>query len=286
MLPTPVKTPQKNQVAKSTMAAKALFQDHSNAALQSPRKNQKRRHNGFSLESFSEDAPSQDPIQIHVDSRDHLPEVDTSTDNPFYTAPSSESRKRAAPTRQKMAGPSKRRKASTEQEKRPLDPEVEEAIDKDEGMVYIFRGKKVYRRFDDAGEEEEVIDPEELGLLEREANGHEIVRPLKTLTRKSIKPRRLFQDDTSAQALPDHQASQSDEEAETEIEDDQAAEDLEPPSPSRATRSRTRGVSNSGGSKKVSPFDAWPRLKSGARSGTSVPASKGRKRTAAEALDV
>jgi len=138
MLPTPVKTPQKNRVAKSTMAAKALFQDHSNAALQSPRKNQKRRHNGFSLESFSEDAPSQDPIQIHVDSRDQLPEVDASIDNPFYTAPSSESRKRAAPTRPKMAGPSKRRKTSAEQEKRPLDPQVEEAINKDEGMVYIL----------------------------------------------------------------------------------------------------------------------------------------------------
>lgn len=138
MLPTPVKTPQKNRLAKPTMAARALFQDHPSATLQSPRKNSKRRHNGFSLESFSEDASFQDPIQIHVDSRDQLPEVDTSTDNPFYTAPSSESKKRAAPPRQKMAGASKRRKVSTEQEKRPLDPQVEEAIDKDEGMVYVL----------------------------------------------------------------------------------------------------------------------------------------------------
>jgi len=138
MLPTPVKTPQKDRLAKPTMAARALFQDHSSATLESPRKTQKRRHNGFSLESFSEDASSQDPVQIHVDSRDQLPELDTSTDNPFYTAPSAEIKKRAAPPRQKMAGPSKRRKVSTEQEKRPLDPQVEDAIDKDEGMVYIL----------------------------------------------------------------------------------------------------------------------------------------------------
>lgn len=158
----------------------------------------------------------------------------------------------------------------------------------------------MYRRFDDAGDEEEVIDPDELGLLSRSraTNGHEIVKPLKTLTRKSIKPRRLFQDEGSAHPLPNQQGSHSDEEAETEIEDDQPAEvDLEEQrqeltSPSRATRSRARDVSNSGGtsggSKKRSPFDTWPRLKSGARSGGSgsVPASKGRKRTAAEALEV
>lgn len=132
-----------------------------------------------------------------------------------------------------------------------------------------------------------MIDPEELGLLEREVNGRDLVRPLKTLTRKSIKPRRLFQDEPSAQRVP-QQASQSDEEAETEIEDNHPAEndEQELPSPSRATRSRTRDVSNSAGSKKRSPFDAWPRLKSGARSSGSVPASKGRKRTAAEALEV
>ncbi|KAK5936941.1 hypothetical protein PMZ80_010879 [Knufia obscura] len=288
MLPTPDKTPQKKHIPKATMAARALFQDQPNAMHQSPRKTQKKRHNGFSLESFSAATSSQDPVQIHVDSRDQVPEVDTSAENPFNAVPPTESKKRAAPSRQKMTSATKRRKVSAEEdEKRPLDPQVEEAIERDEGMVYVFRGKKVYRRFDDAGEEEEVIDPEELGLLEREVNGRDLVRPLKTLTRKSIKPRRLFQDEPSAQRVP-QQASQSDEEAETEIDDNHPAEndEQELPSPSRATRSRTRDVSNSAGSKKRSPFDAWPRLKSGARSSGSVPASKGRKRTAAEALEV
>lgn len=116
------------------MAARALFQD---AAADTPRKTSKRkRHNGFSLESFSENAAN-GGIQIHVDSRDQVPEVDATEDNPFFAAESTTtSKKRSAPVAQKVAGTPKRRKVSTE--KKPLDPQVEEAIEKDEGMVYVL----------------------------------------------------------------------------------------------------------------------------------------------------
>lgn len=130
-----------------------------------------------------------------------------------------------------------------------------------------------------------MIDPEALGLLERQPDAREIVKPLKTLTRKSIRPKRLFQQE--------QQPSQSDEEAETEIEDNDVgpsgadnADDVEDPeeqpSPSRSTRSQTKKIGANGRGKKESPFDSWPRLKAGSRS-SSV---KGRKRTAAEALEV
>lgn len=146
-------------------------------------------------------------------------------------------------------------------------------------LILHSRGKKVYRRFDDAGDEEEVIDPEELGLLARRHGTYETLKPLKTLTRKSIRPRRLFQEEK--------QASQIEEEAETEIEDhdqfkDDDLEEQEQPSPSRSTRSQMKKVSVSGGSKKTSPFDSWPRLKSGSRSSST----RGRKRNASEALEV
>lgn len=151
------------------------------------------------------------------------------------------------------------------------------------------RGKKVYRRFEDAGDEEEVIDPNELGLLERRHGARDIIKPLKTLTRKSIRPRRLFQEEK--------QPSQSDEEADTEIEDSNQAEaavneDEEQPSPSRSTRSHAKKVTNGGSGKKTSPFDSWRRLKSGSGSGsatatgTASSSTRGRKRTAAEALEV
>jgi len=149
--------------------------------------------------------------------------------------------------------------------------------------MFLSRGKKVYRRFDDLGDEEEVIDPEELGLLQRERGGKEIAAPLKTLTRKSIKPRRLFQTEEKQQQKFHH----TDEEAETEIEDNRegSASEQELPSPSRATSSKVPGAASASGGKKRSPFDSWPRLKSGDRSSLSVPASKGRKRTATEALN-
>lgn len=150
----------------------------------------------------------------------------------------------------------------------------------------------MFRRFEDAGDEEEVIDPEELGLLEREINGRDIVKPLKTLTRKSIKPRRLFQEEAKAKAAAKKQISHTDEEAETEIEDNLAGPvslEEEMPSPSRATRSRTRDVSKDGqNGKKRSPFDSWARVKPGSTgsSSGSVPPSRSRKRTAADALDI
>lgn len=139
MLPTPVKTPQKKQLPKSSMAARALFQDQPTTMFESPRKSQKKkvRHNGFSLESFSENASSQDAIQIHVDSRDQVPEIDTSEENPFYVAPTPEVKKRTTSSSQKVSGTSKRRKVSAE-EKKALDPQVEEAIHRDEGMVYVL----------------------------------------------------------------------------------------------------------------------------------------------------
>lgn len=146
-------------------------------------------------------------------------------------------------------------------------------------LILSSRGKKVYRRFDDAGDEEEVIDPEELGLLARRHGAYETLKPLRTLTRKSIRPRRLFQEEKQTREI--------DEEADTEIEDNNQAQDedleeQEQPSPSRSTRSQMKKVSNSGGSKKTSPFDSWPRLKSGSRSSST----RGRKRNASEALEV
>lgn len=130
MLPTPVKTPQKNKDIKPNMAARALFQDQLNPAA-SPRKStKKRRYNGFSLESFAEN-DNQNSISIYTDSRDNIPEVDASEDNPFYTKPEENHK----PSDQKAKRSSKRRKISTEKR---LDPQVEEAIKNDEGMVYVL----------------------------------------------------------------------------------------------------------------------------------------------------
>lgn len=133
MLPTPVKTPRKNQASKSQVTARALFQDSENpeTLFKSPRKSRKpARYNGFSLESFSTDDNSQDQIQIFTDSRDRVPEVDTSESNPFYEPPSQP---------HKVHGTSKRRKVNgTAKVTESRDPQVQEAIDHDDGMVYVL----------------------------------------------------------------------------------------------------------------------------------------------------
>lgn len=126
-------------VSKVTGAARALFQDSTHAATDlaaiepSPRRSRKKkRYNGFSLESFSAgDDSSRGQIQIFTDSRDRVPQVDKSKANPF----TEDNMDNAASSVRKVTGTSKRRKVSGG--KKP-DPQVEEAIRKDEGMVYVL----------------------------------------------------------------------------------------------------------------------------------------------------
>ena len=132
MLPTPVKTPKKKQVSNVKTASRALFQDPAvidKMAIASPRKVRKsKRYNGFSLESFRAEEGDSEGIQIFTDNRDKVPEMDGSESNPFTDNPDGTRVK-------KVAGSSKRRKVSSE---RPKDSQVQEAIDKDEGMVYVL----------------------------------------------------------------------------------------------------------------------------------------------------
>lgn len=132
MLPTPVKTPKKKQVSNVRAASRALFQDPTTVdemAAPSPRKSRKsKRYNGYSLESFRAEDVDTEGIQIFTDTRDNVPEVDTSDANPFME-------KSEGSRVQKLAAGSKRRKVSSE---KPRDPQVQDAIDKDEGMVYVL----------------------------------------------------------------------------------------------------------------------------------------------------
>lgn len=160
------------------------------------------------------------------------------------------------------------------------------------------RGKKVYRRFNDLGDDEEEIDAEDLGLLEHTANGTTEVKPLKTLSRRSIKPKRLFQTEAQKRAREE----EKEEEAATDIEDHgDGAEDGPSTSVSHSSETNLgRGLrskkhtlpaseqdspeeQSSRHSQKGSPFDSWPRRKPGSRGvGGS---QKGKKRGANDVAD-
>ena len=98
MLPTPAKTPRKKTVqAGLSSTARILFPnrpDNAEEAMPTPRKNVRktRKHIGFSLESFAEDgdAASEGSIEIFTDSKEKVPELDESEDNPFYVKPGQE----------------------------------------------------------------------------------------------------------------------------------------------------------------------------------------------------
>ncbi|ROT34855.1 hypothetical protein SODALDRAFT_320969 [Sodiomyces alkalinus F11] len=267
MLPTPVKTPKKPpteaQAASIQAVARNLFSgDDDTARLQSARKKRvPKKYTGISMDSFKAEQV-EEPIQIYTDSRDRVPEVDTSAENPFYG-------------NNETARPEPRLRRSKRNVVVPGEgsQDIDEALEREDGMVFVFRGKRVFRKFDATDEDEE---------------GAEGPR---TLTRSSIKPRRLFQ--TAEKVTPEE------EEALTDIEDHDDMEETEeeapgtpdvekcapstpsaprfgpatPPDTRRTTRfgprageaTPSKSMPNSG------PFFDWPRVKNRSSSEDRVP---------------
>ncbi|KIH89433.1 hypothetical protein SPBR_07249 [Sporothrix brasiliensis 5110] len=304
MLPTPAKTPSKKVHAASqnesniAAIARNLFHTNVDEVIASPSKTPSRKgkkYTGFSLESFTE-VQEEEPIPIFTDSQDRVPEADTSAENPFFgdgataTSPPEPTRRR-----------SKRNQVSIKGEGKQT---VEEATRREDGLVYVFRGKKIFRKFEDSADaqEEDILE----GLTSGADKG-------KRLTRSAIKPRLLFprEDSSFAETTPNGGTTE-DEEADTDIEESNTvdsdgeaeAEDdkLEPTiasapntpppapkfaapaSPPTTTRTRRSGQKSAeeltpikatsvAAPKKRSPFDGWRQTKS------SVSAAAGHKRT-------
>lgn len=292
MLPTP-ETPRKKNAPDVAIAARTLFP----SSHVSARSNKKpKKYTGFSLESFDDNASeTQQAIEIYTDSRDRIPEVSKSEQNPFYSK-SSENENAGPDTR------ASRRRAKAAEKKR--DPEVEEAIKRDDGLVYVFRGKKTFRKFYEDPESDDCDDDDDddLGLLSARPDLVDADLPkIRPMTRSSIKPRVLFPHARDME--PDLSMHDPDEEAATDIEEQQppvkeTSEELHPSdvldttnrsdrlatpaldmkvdtpsSPGATTRSLRprprRGGLNPDGSptaseaqkKRESPFDRWMRKK-------------------------
>jgi len=138
MLPTPAKTPRKKQVhpAAAKAAARVLFPvrpDTVDEAMPIPRKRKNRRRVVFSLYSSKEDeeANAESNIQIYTDSKDKIPELDPSEDNPFLEQPT----EILPPPEPSKGRSSRKRKASRSPEERKA---ISEAFNREEGMVYVL----------------------------------------------------------------------------------------------------------------------------------------------------
>ena len=131
MLPTPAKTPSKRPSENApaiTAIARNLFPVRSSGSdeeiMPSPKKKGK-KYSGFTLDSFQ--AEDDAPIQIYTDSPDRVPDVDKSSDNPFY------GRRPAVPEPTKRA--SKRRKINVPGEGEQT---IEELEKREDGLVYVL----------------------------------------------------------------------------------------------------------------------------------------------------
>ncbi|KAK4158394.1 hypothetical protein C8A00DRAFT_39369 [Chaetomidium leptoderma] len=280
MLITPAKTPKKSPnekvKAKVKSVARNLFHSDDEEVMPSPRKMRTETHNP---DSFYIGEAAASSFQIFTDSHERVPEIDNSTDNPFFVgqnaAPPEPSRRR-----------SKRHTISIPGEGKVS---VDEAIRREDGMLIVFRGKKQFRKFTEMDEpsSREGLDEGEGGLesaVESPTKRH--------FTRSSIKPRLLFPTANSDESRD----LDDDEEAATDIEDhvlagmeadkpetpmdliDKAPGTPEapryapasPPTTARTTRfASKKGADATPKPKppaKRSPFDSWRRVKGGAPS--------------------
>lgn len=270
MLPTPAKTPRKrllhSESIKST--ARVLFAPRPTVEEATPRKARKYSKNLFSLNSFEEEAESS-KIEIYTDSKERIPTADEDDDeeNPFVIKKGkgkAKSKVRAKPT------PQRKKDAKAE--------EMDEAVNREEGMIFLFRGKKVFRKFHDDNpsdaptEEDEEASADDLQLLR--AAGPEARRPL---TRSSIKPKLLFQEEIRQRKLENGEFTEDEEEATTDIETPVAtpsrgkgkmvmsiADSLQEATPPPTVRKIKREIS----------FDGWSRVKSAHSSGSSSHGAK------------
>ncbi|KAH8196492.1 hypothetical protein TruAng_009356 [Truncatella angustata] len=294
MLPTPAKTPRKQPDDKLEAGvrgiARTLFHGESSTAeaVASPRKRKAKTYSGVSLQSFRAEEVDEE-IPIFTDTRDRLPEVDASNDNPFY----------GNTVENQQPSTSTRRSTRV---KKVLVPgmgriPVDEAVQRGDGIVYVFRGKSFWKPREDGncGDDEHPAenpeaDAEVLVLPSLQRSGS----PPRRTTRSSMKPRLLF----PRQAKPKVSLETDDEEAATDIEDHVLADNAEPevqepevetptleepaepdtpsaprfapaspPTTARATRVSKRLTADDTPAKRTSrrsPFDAWRRSKSSA----------------------
>ncbi|KAL4896931.1 hypothetical protein BDV59DRAFT_82011 [Aspergillus ambiguus] len=215
MLPTPAKTPRKKAVGDVSATARTLFPPPSGSS--SGRKKTK-KYTGFSLDSFNEgESQNGSAIQIYTDSRDRIPEVSKSEENPFYKNPE---------TTGTSTRTSKRKGAGLKR-----DDDVEEAVKREDGMVYVFRGKKMFRKFTDPVESDAEDDDDDLGLLSARPDllDSSVLTNARPLTRSSIRPRVLFPSINERTPEPQINHPDEEEEAATDIEEhvlpDDTAED-------------------------------------------------------------
>jgi hypothetical protein len=138
------------------------------------------------------------------------------------------------------------------------------------------RGRKVYRRFAGEDDEEEEIDEEDADVFNRAATDGARRTRMKTLTRKSVKPTRLFQTDEQKAA----RQREKEEETTTDVEEEDDRSSTDPQAAEPSTNS-SKPAATQADDKKTSPFDQWGRARKSQDGSTARPG----KRSATDAFE-
>lgn len=135
MLPTPAKTPKKKAVGDMGTTARSLFPP----SFMSGRPKKGKKHTDFSLDSFNDDAaPNETKIEIYTDCRDRIPEVDESEGNPFYKPKEVQAVQTPVNPAPRVSRKPKAAESKDKGRKHKRDQEVEDAVNRDDGMVYVL----------------------------------------------------------------------------------------------------------------------------------------------------
>lgn len=135
--PTPSKTPRKIvSQADFGNTARALFHDRGTIPeeiMSTPTKPKKgKKHIAFSLDSFEEERLNDKKVQIYTDSKERVPEVSETEDNPFIV------KKSAAKSQTNGNGSADTVKRGRGRPKHGMGKKVDEAVENDKGMVYTL----------------------------------------------------------------------------------------------------------------------------------------------------
>jgi hypothetical protein len=128
MLPTPAKTPRKKAVGAVGDTARTLFPAAQSSA--SSRSKRTKKDTAYSLDSFIDNATrGSSQIEIYTDSRDRIPEIDKREGNLFYKKQNNQ---------ESTSHVSARASRRSRREEMKRDQEVDEAVKRKDGMVYVL----------------------------------------------------------------------------------------------------------------------------------------------------
>ncbi|PVH94816.1 hypothetical protein DM02DRAFT_675907 [Periconia macrospinosa] len=252
---TPAKTPRKLALKPQESlgsTARVLFSNRPvtvEDAFPTPRK--ARKTTAYSLESFAEQMEEENSkIPIFTDSKERVPTLDDDEDNPFITKKGKGKAK---------AVPQKPRKQNSESQK------LFEATRREEGVVFTFKGKKIFRKFHD-GPPSNASEGEFVLHTEAETRHRAGAAAAGRITRSSIQPRLLFKEEIAQQKR--ERGEETDEEKATDNEPQVATPSRKAksavtvtatPLPQTATPPPTKRVT-----RQIS-FESWGRRKPSSR---------------------